>query len=107
MLLHMVSPEVSKITNSLNNFGVNLMNVSNMNLQMSLQKLAYWTPSFVVVENSRHSNPRSSPKLFPLKGVLHNSSGFAWRFLNFKYWTNEVAIYVFSKVFESCINKIV
>ena len=71
ILLHIVSAEVSKIGNSFDNFGVNSTNFFYMNLQMSLQKQAYWTPSLVVVECSHHPNPRSTSNYFPLKGVLH------------------------------------
>ena len=69
--LHIVSTEVSKIRNILENFGVNLRNFSNMNLQMSLRKEAYWTPSLFAVECLHHFNPRRISKHFPLNDVLH------------------------------------
>ena len=42
-----------------------------MNLQMSLQKQADWTPSLDVFGCSHHSRPRNSSKQFSLEGVLH------------------------------------
>ena len=66
----MISPEVPKVGISFDNFGVNLWNFSNMNLQMFLHKKAYWTPGLVVVECLHHSNPRSNWKQFPLEGVI-------------------------------------
>ena len=65
-----------------------------MNLQMSLQKQAFWTPSLAVVECLHHSNPRVARNIF-LRKMYSISSEIARRFLNDKYWTNEVEVYVF------------
>ena len=65
-----------------------------MNLHMSLQNKAYWTPSLAVVECLHLLTHEVARKVFLWK-VYSISSDFAWRFLNIKYWINEVEIYVF------------
>ena len=64
-----------------------------MNLQISLQKQAHWTPSLVVVESLHQSNPRSSSEHFPL--VCSRCSDFAWSLFKIKYLTNKIEVYVF------------
>ena len=93
ILLHVVSPEESKIRKVFD-FRVNLRNFSNTNLQMSLQKEAYWTPSLVLVESLHHSNGEVARNIFHWK-MFCISSDFAWSLLNIKYLTNEDKIYVF------------